>query len=274
MQLTANNDPWVEVYASRQNNSPLTWVVTGVEAHGDTSCLVVMQDRVKGIIPQELSGINLIGDERMLQSRMRQLIGQPVNFIVTNIDKTNNLFTADRSKAIQKQSAHTWENIQEGQIRNATIRRIVRRRRENRLIDMGVAVEVDGLEAFIPVQEISHGWINNIEDKVQPGDVVSVQIQSINKESEKILVSLKALEEDPWVTCSDRYTRGAVYGGTVTGVAQYGIYIELEPGISVLCNHLKSGGVNKGDKVAIVITKLDPEKQKIHGAITRVVRRG
>jgi len=269
------NNVWPEVYASRQSKSILNWTVTGVEKHNDQLCLVVSQDQIKGIIPLEAAGINLIGDEQLIKSRVMGLIGQPVSFIVTKIDKDNNLFTGDRAAAMKTQSERVWETIKPEQIRSVIVRRILHQRnRETGVLRIkGMFVEMDGVECFIPAHEISHAWIEDETTIPQPGDIVNAYVQKVDPEKQRIFLSLKALAEDPWPSCTTRYNKNAVYVGTVNGVADYGIFVSLEPGVNALCRHMKSGRVNKGDQVAIAITKVNPEERKISGAITRVIRK-
>lgn len=264
---------WPEVYASRQNRSILTWPVTGVEESAGKLCLVVSQDRVKGLIPLEESGVQTTDNPRFNKTRLNNLIGQEVSFIVISTDKKHNLFIASRAKAMVKLSSVSWDKLQVGFTKTAIARRIVHRtKKDGTMFDMGAVVEIDGIEAFLPVQEIAYGWVGKVLDFIQPGDVFDVKIIEINKEKPKMLVSVKALYENPWPECLKRYSKGSTYAGIVTGIAEYGIFVNLEPGVDILCNHPKSGRLNKGDQVATVITRIS-EDQKINGVIARVIRR-
>ncbi|MDD2586790.1 MAG: S1 RNA-binding domain-containing protein [Syntrophomonadaceae bacterium] len=279
--LTKKNfslDLWPEIYASRQNQSILTWAVTGIEEislkDSKTLCMVVSQERIKGLIPLEESGVNPAENKNITRSRLMNLIGQDVKIIVIGIDKENDLFIASRKKAIEKLSAVTWDSIESGQIKTAIARRIVRRRKNDGTVtDLGLMIEISGIETFLPVQELSYGWVNEILSLIQPGDIFDVLILDVDKEKQKLSVSVKALYENPWPSCVNRYTKNSAYAGTVTGVAEYGIFVNLEPGVDVLCRHPKSGRVNKGDKVALIITRIDPSEQKINGIINRILRR-
>ncbi len=267
-------DVWPDLFASWQNQTIMSWIATGVEEHNNSPCLIVSQERIKGIIPLEASGVSPVGDARAVKNRLLNLIGQPITFVVIQIDKSNNLFIASREKAMQKQAARTWNSLKEGQVRTVIARRIVRRKKDNGgLVELGVIIELEGIETFLPVQEISPGWVDQIINFVQPGDIFDVYIQEVDPEKQKLLVSVKALTGNPWPSCLDRYTRGAVYAGTVTGVADFGVFVNLEPGVNALCRHPKSGRLSKGDKVALAITRINPEEEKIFGTITRFLRR-
>ena len=159
---------------------------------------MVTQDQIKGIIPLEVSGINLIGDGQMIKNRVMGLIGQPVSFIVTKIDKENDLFVGDRAAAMKAQSERLWETIKPEQVRQVIVRRIIRQRnQEGNLSLKGMFVELEGVECFIPAHEISHAWIEDISTIPQPGDVVEAYVQKVEPENQRIFLSLKALTEDP-----------------------------------------------------------------------------
>lgn len=269
-------DYWPEVYSSRQNHTVLSWPAVGVEKHNGTLCLIVSKDgvkRVKGIIPLEETGV-FSEDERIARARLTSLIGQDINFIVISTDKKQNLFVASRAKAMEKLSSLSWDKIAPGQVRTAIARRIVRRQKPGgHLADLGIVLEIEGIEAFLPAGELSHGWVEEIESIIQPGDRFDVYISEVDKDKHKLLVSIKTLYENPWPSCIERYIKNGIYRGIVTGVVDHGIFVNLEPGVDSLCHHPRSGKLKKGDGVAIVVTRIVADEKKINGVIARVIRR-
>lgn len=267
-------DLWPEIYSSRQNKTILSWPCIGIEEVNKTPCLVVSKERLKGLIPLEESGINVSYDDKISHRRLMSLIGQDLNFLVIGIDKKNNLFIGSRLKAMERLSSAAWDTLKPGQTKTAVARRIVRRPKPDGTVnDIGLYVEIDGIEVFLPVQELSYGWVGDISSQIQPGDVFDVKIIAIDKDKQRIDLSVKSLYPDPWPDCAIRYTKNAVYVGTVTGVAEYGIFVDFEPGVNALCKHPKSGKLNKGDRVAVLITRITPDDKKINGVIARVIRR-
>lgn len=80
------------------------------------------------------------------------LIGQELNFMVIGIDKKNNLFIRSRLKAMERLSLAAWDNLKLGQIKTVVARRIVRRPKHDGTVnDIGLYVEIDGIEIFLPV---------------------------------------------------------------------------------------------------------------------------
>ena len=267
-------DLWPQIYSSRQNKTILSWPCTGIEEVNKNFCLVISKERLKGLIPLEESGINVSHDEKISRRRLMSLVGQELSFMVIGIDKKNNLFIGSRSRAMERLSSAAWDKLLPGQIKTAVARRIVRRPKPDGTVnDIGLYVEVDGIEVFLPVQELSYGWVGDISSQIQPGDVFDVKIIAIDKDKQRIDLSVKSLYPDPWPGCADRYTKNAVYVGSVTGIADYGIFIDFEPGVNALCKHPKSGKLNKGDRVAVLITRITTDEKKINGVIARVIRR-
>jgi small subunit ribosomal protein S1 len=271
---------WPEVYASRQNRSILTWMVNGVEEHSDGNgtdkvlCMVVTKDRVKGIIPLPETGVEPAANKRFTRTRLQSYIGQQVAFVVIGIDKENEIFVGSRTEALKRLQAEIWPDLEEGDVKTATVRRIIRKPRKNGSVaDIGAIVDLGGVEALLPVQELSHGWVEEIIDLIQPNDVLDVKIKRINRETRRVTVSVKDMLPNPWPDAARRYVAKGIYGGIVSGVANYGVFVSLEPGVDALCNHPKAGLVKKGDVVAIFVNEVNPAKQQIRGSISRVLRR-
>jgi small subunit ribosomal protein S1 len=273
-KIEFQQDIWPEVYASRQNRSVLTWPVIGVEKHDGTMCLVVGKERVKGIIPLEESGIKESDNERTNTYRLIDLVGQEVSFIVLSTNKTDNIFIASRSKAAEKTTSQGWNNLESGQTRTVIARRIFKRPLpDGTLKDVGVFVELEGIESFLPIGEISYGWVDDIESLIQPGDTFDVKILEVDKDKHKLSISVKALYDNPWPECAERYKKGGIYRGTVSNTVFYGVFVNLEPGVTILCNHPKAGTLNRGDQVTVTLTFISPEEKKAKGIISRVIRR-
>jgi ribosomal protein S1 len=264
---TFYTDPWPDIYASRQNhNSFLTGIVSAIETHdlknseGEVTrkipCAVVMMTPAKGLIPLEESGCTN-------RAQLKKLVGQLVTFKVITLDESENLFFGSIKRANEYLSARAWNRLKAGEIRTAVVREVNLR---------GAQVEIDGIVTELPAQEMSWGWINDLREIVQVGDAFDVKIMEVDKENKKLRVSLRELMPSPWPGVMKRYKTGKdnEYMGTVTGLPYYGIFVNLEPGVDALVKQRDSKKRPAlGEKVRIVITKMDPDKKQIEGYITR-----
>lgn len=269
---------WEEVYRSRQTKAILKWPVVGVsefsigsgEDKEKTLCLVIGKGNIRGLIPIQETGIKIEEDKPLVnRARLYKFIGQDISAIANGkIDVEGEWFIASRKLALEREAARTWPNLKEGMVVTVAARRIY----ENSVI-----VEHGGVEMYLPVYEISHGWVDEILDVIQPGDVFDVKIVRLDPEEGRVIVSLKALIPNPWPGAAKRYLKGGAYQGVVTGVVRYGVFVNFEPGVNALCNHLKTDRfkVEKGDVVAVMVkeVKLDGEEGRIRGSVVRVIRK-
>lgn len=264
-------DFWEEAYASYQTGKVLNWIVSGVEemdfAGVRSLALVVSKGRTKGLIPLEVSNIQPAANQALTRARMRQFMGQEMPFIVFHIFRDEEVFLASRLKAMEQMADVTWASIKEGMECTALIRRLIKRRKSGILNALGFMAEIDGVEGFIPVNEVSYGWINNVEDFVQTGQEVRVKVLKADRSMNKLVMSIKAAQEDPWPGCLKRYHKGGEYRGIVTGKREYGIFVALEPGVNVLCKQVKNNSPINGDEVAIIVQSIFPENRRMTGAI-------
>jgi small subunit ribosomal protein S1 len=98
----------------------------------------------------------------------------------------------------------------------------------------GAFVSINGFQALLPVSEIARTRVDDISTVLEPGQEVTVKILSTDWEHERMSVSLKALIADPWDTAEDKYRKGAKYEGTISRIAPFGIFVQLEPGLDGL----------------------------------------
>ena len=277
MEIQNLNPTWIEVYTSKQRKTPLKWTVTAVEEHklGEEKilCLIVEKDNIKGLIPLEFSGIKPAQNKGLTKARMMTYLGQEIEFIITEINLEDEMFIATRKPIIEKQEKEFWESIKEGDIIEVIIRRVYHSRKDDDIRQAGFIVDKDGIEGYLPIRELAHGYVEDITSILQPGDKTKVKVLWVNKEEKKYAVSRKALIEDPWPTLAGKIVKNGTYLGRVTGVMPYGVFVEIKPGVYALCSHMRFGYPEKGDQVYASCTKVDLEKRKINGKLIRIARK-
>ncbi len=103
-----------------------------------------------------------------------------------------------------------------------------------RLIDKGAFIDIGGLTAFIPIGEISWGRIKHPSDVLTVKDKIDVQVLKIENEGNRITVSHKHTTEDPWEHIKEKYIQGTKVTGKVVSTKEFGVFVELEPGVEGL----------------------------------------
>ena len=132
----------------------------------------------------------------------------------------------------------------------------------------------DGIEGLVHISEMS--WtrrVNHPSERIEQGQEVDVVVLDIDKNKQEISLGMKQTEVNPWELVAEKYPPGTIIEGEVRNLANYGAFIEIEPGIDGLL-HVSdmswtkkvthpNEAVNKGDNVKCVVLEVDQEKQRI-----------
>jgi len=143
------------------------------------------------------------------------------------------------------------------------------------IADYGAFIELEkGVEGLIHISEMS--WTQHIKHPsqlVQKDDIIECVVLNINEDEKKISLGVKQLEKDPWVDLMDRYPIGSTHKGAVRNLTNFGVFVELEPGIDGLI-HVSDLSwtekvdhpnevVDKGQEIDIVILAIDFDNRRI-----------
>jgi len=255
IQTESYDEAWAQIYAARQNDLILQAEITGFEVISGRLCALVHVGNVRGIIPQEYSGTEN-------PQQFKAMIGEPVAFKIVSYDRDGDTFVASRQAAIEHMAGLTWKRLEPDAVILGVVRRVERK---------SLVLDIGGVRVELPVQEFSHGWIDDLREVVRPGDHFRVKVVELDRENKKVSVSKKALEPSPWPECTKRYRSGGEYVGRVSGVVEYGVFVNLEPGVDALVPHMRFGRISRGDRVLIRIREVDVKKQHIRGRIVRKI---
>jgi small subunit ribosomal protein S1 len=105
----------------------------------------------------------------------------------------------------------------------------------------GVFVDLGGIDGLIPMSETGWGKIDNIQEALQPGSEVTARIIALDWERERLTLSLKALQPDPFLIAEEKYPVDSLVRGTIVRLAPFGVFVNLEPGIDGLVHISKLG---------------------------------
>lgn len=140
------------------------------------------------------------------------------------------------------------------------------------LKDKGAVVDIGGVLAFLPISEITRGHIKQVSEKLSVDQEVKAKIIRTDWERERVSISTKELEADPWDTVADRYTEGKKVDGVIARVADFGVFVNLEEAIDGLV-HISELDVdantnlkkkfNVGDKMLVVVKSVDAKNKRI-----------
>ncbi len=160
-----------------------------------------------------------------------------------------------------KQAEKTREKIQVGAVLPGEV---------SSIREFGAFVDLGGIDGLLHVSEISHGRVSRVEDVLSPGQQLTVQVLQV--EGDRISLSLKSLEGDPWESVSERFSEGSRLEGTVVRVQPFGAFVELAPGVDGLLHvsTLDDPGVRdarkafeEGQRICVTVVSVDPSRQRI-----------
>ena len=185
-----------------------------------------------------------------------------------------NRFVLSRVKILEeersRQAAKTREKLQvgaelEGQVASLTT--------FGAFVDLG-----GGIEGLVHVSELSHRQVGNPKEAVKKGQRVKVKVLKIEEEGKRISLSIKALEPDPWKELAATHPRGTPFTGKITGKTEFGVFVELQPGIEGLV-HLSALPAGKtmedeafapGEEVSGWIKEIETKRRRISLSLREV----
>jgi small subunit ribosomal protein S1 len=144
--------------------------------------------------------------------------------------------------------------------------------------DFGAFVDLGaGVQGLLHVSEMGWSRVSDTSHMVKPGDEITVKVLRVDEDTQKIALGLKQLSDDPWSKVGDTYAIGQVHPGRVTRIADFGAFVELEPGVEALA-HVSTFApmagarnwstlVPPGTTAAFEVVSIDPEKKRIGVAL-------
>lgn len=201
-------------------------------------------------------------------AEMEKLIGQEIRCRIIKLDVADEDVVVDRRAILEEEERAVKERryteIKEGEILRGTVRS---------LADYGAFVDIGGVDALLHVADISWGRIDKPADALTVGQEVEAKVLKVDAAKRRISVGMKQLQPHPWDLVSEKYKTGERIQGSVTRVADFGAFVELEKGIEGLI-HLSemswtkkvrkpSDVVKPGDQVDVVILGVNQADRRI-----------
>ena len=174
------------------------------------------------------------------------------------------------SLGMKQLTPHPWDTIGDKYEKGTKVRgKVVS------LTDYGAFIEIEkGIEGLIHISEMS--WTQHVKHPsqiVSMGQIVDAVVLNIDKEEKKLALGMKQLEPDPWEDLMAKYPVGSKHTGIVRNLTNFGVFVELEPGVDGLVHisdlswtkKIRHPGefVKKGDELDVVVLSIDPEQRRI-----------
>ena len=181
--------------------------------------------------------------------RIDHLMNTPVRVIATRIDKNRGNVCVSRRAVLEKSKnaeiIEALKKINEGDIIEEAIVKAT--------TDWGIFLDINGIDALLHVSDLSHGRVKKPSDLVTIGQKIKVKITKIDKETNRVSASVKALTENPFENIEKKYKVGEVYEGIVTKIMDYGCFVKIEDGVEGLIHSSELDWKNKNIKPSTTI---------------------
>ncbi len=157
------------------------------------------------------------------------LMHQSQPFQILKMDRRRGNIVVSRRSVLEEtraeQRADIVARLAEGQVIDGLVKNIT---------DYGAFIDLGGIDGLLHVTDMAWRRVNHPSEILNVSDTVKVQIIRINPDTQRISLGMKQLQSDPWSTIEQKYPVGAKISGTVTNIADYGAFVELEPGVEGL----------------------------------------
>ncbi len=231
--------------------------------------LTVEVNGIKGFLPaSQLDLYRVENLDQFVNQRLKVMVAEVV-------PEERNLIVSRRAvleRERQQKAEEFWATVAEGQVKKGIVRSVK---------PFGVFVDLGGADGLIPVSEISWQRVNDPNELFKVGDTAEVLVNRVDFETRKISLSLKALTKSPWDDFSQRMKPGARVSGKITRIADFGAFVELEPGIEGLI-HVSELSlqrvrrvrdvVSEGQTAEVEILSVDPSNRRISLSLKAIMK--
>ena len=194
-------------------------------------------------------------------------VGQNIKVKLLDHDKRKHRLVFSRRELLEDaenaRKAQFYDRVHEGDVVEGEV---------SSLTDFGVFVNLGEMDGLVHLTEITWKRSFKLRDMFKKGDKVTVKVTGIDKEKDRISLSIKQIEGNPWDTVSEKIHKGDVFKGTVTNLTDFGAFFEIEPGIEGLVHvgdiswaRIKKPRdvLKKGQEIDVVVLDIDTEKKRI-----------
>ena len=222
---------------------------------------------VKGGVLVEVLGIKGFVPSSHLRSKEADtIVGSKLELKILSIDVLQNNFILSNRKVysdtIEEVKKDVFGQLEVGQIVKGEVVRIA---------DFGAFIDIGGVDGLLPLSQISWRWVDHPGDVLKIGEKIDVEIIGIDLDKQRVSLSLKNLEPDPWVEAKGKIHEGEIVKGKVTRIKHFGAFVEVYPCVEALLPQSEvmqyqnehNTILDVGEVIDTVILKFNPDDKRI-----------
>lgn len=221
---------------------------------------LVVDAGIRGFIPASLISVNYIED-------FSNYLGKVLTLKIEELDQTNNRVILSHKKieqeSLSSQKEDFLNNLSQGDVLEGKVARIA---------NFGAFIDLGGIDGLVHVSELSHDHVKSPEEVVTVGDTVKVKVRAIDRDAERISLSIKDTLPSPFEQIDNNFSVGDIVPGKVVRLAQFGAFVEIGAGLQGLVHisqisHEHIGKpdevLEKGQDVQVKILSIDKDEERI-----------
>lgn len=215
---------------------------------------------VRGFVPASLVEDYFVEDFSDYKNKL-------LTFKIVELEKDKNRLILSHRAVVQaereKQKLNVLDTIKSGQVLEGTVQRIT---------DFGAFVDIGGVDGLVHISQLSHQHVDKASDVVSEGDKVQVKVLSVDRESERISLSIKETLPGPWTNIAEKASKGSVLSGVVKRLVSFGAFVEVFPGVEGLVHisqishrHIATPQevLKEGQTVEVKVLEVNEEDQRL-----------
>ena len=258
-------DAWDSLEEKFNNKETIETEVKDVVKGG-----LVVDLGVRGFIPASLV-------EDYFVESFEEYKGRMMTFKIVEMDKEKNRLILSHRAVIQEekesQKEAVLEGLSEGQVLEGTVQR---------LASFGAFVDIGGVDGLVHISQLAHDHVEKVSDVLKEGDKVNVKVLSIDRDSERISLSIKDTLPGPWEGIEDKAPKGVTLEGTVKRLVSYGAFVEVFPGVEGLVHisrisHQHIGTphevLEEGQKIEVKVLDVNADEKRLSLSIKDLVEK-
>ena len=248
---------WLQLEKALESGDFVTGTTSGKVKGG----LTVLVNGIRAFLPGSLVDTRPTKDLTPYENKT-------LEFKVIKLDRKRNNVVLSRRAVLEasmgEERAKLLETLKEGAIVHGVVKNIT---------EYGAFVDLGGIDGLLHITDMAWRRVRHPSEVVQAGQELDAKVLKFDAEKNRVSLGLKQLGEDPWLGVSRRYPQGTRLFGKVTNIADYGAFVELEPGIEGLVHVSEMDWTNKnaapnkivsmGDEVEIMVLDIDEDKRRI-----------
>jgi small subunit ribosomal protein S1 len=246
---------WGTIEKIKEEDGVVTGTVIEVVKGG-----LILDIGLRGFLPASLVEMRRVRD-------LQPYVGKEIEAKIIELDKNRNNVVLSRRAWLEQTQSEVRQNflntLQKGQIRKGVVSSIV---------NFGAFVDLGGVDGLVHVSELSWKHIDHPGEVVEVGQEVTVEVLDVDMDRERVSLSLKSTQEDPWQQFARTHQIGQVVPGRVTKLVPFGSFVRVEEGIEGLVHiseladrhvEIPEQVVQVGDEIFVKIIDIDLDRRRI-----------